>query len=615
MHQDEIANIAANLESGFKHYSDPFYKSPLAPPITVQYEVPGMEGVQTHHLKVLAIHQLESDKILYENGEAVTVSGPKAIALTDEAGNIYVHFNGTGDGKWGYNSQAYDGKPSVVQEQALEFFNTVIAEHYEGSGTGNVYVSGHSQGGNTAQYVTINSQYGDYIDTCITMDGPGFSEGIVHDAIDQYGEAYFNRQTDKIYAYNGESDFVSPLGQVHIIPEGHTTVVATPSFEQNHNLFDAHDISGMLTKDGELSSLNLPPEGQEYHDTPFREFIKSFAAEITTLPQEDQAHAAELAMKFAEYYLGNGSGGNQQPVLTQQDLDEFTELLAPLLVSYLEKNPNMLAPALEYLGFSPDTAALIDSFIKNFNDLPEEQRKAALMALLGCLVITEDGGIGLDLDLQNIIVALGTLLPTIIEAAESQGPAGVYAVLKEFGVIDMVINFVEEHPFAAFAITVIGILMLDTIVNIIKIVEAITYIVEAFYTIVEKLSELAEEIKKFILDTLESIKEIIGQIKEYLRKNSPGGKYVRDNPYFSADPALLRDYARRLSNINSRLVSLDHDLNDLYWQVGLLDIWDILQANIITSYSVNVRLAQGYLNSAADKIEAADNKALQYMGG
>ena len=221
----------------------------------------------------------------------------------------------------------------------------------------------------------------------------------------------------------------------------------------------------------------------------------------------------------------------------------------------------------------------------------------------------------MDLDLQNIIVALGTLLPTIIEAAESQGPAGVYAVLKEFGVIDMVINFVEEHPFAAFAITVIGILMLDTIVNIIKIVEAITYIVEAFYTIVEKLSELAEEIKKFILDTLESIKEIIGQIKEYLRKNSPGGKYVRDNPYFSADPALLRDYARRLSNINSRLVSLDHDLNDLYWQVGLLDIWDILQANIITSYSVNVRLAQGYLNSAADKIEAADNKALQYMGG
>ena len=88
-----------------------------------------------------------------------------------------------------------------------------------------------------------------------------------------------------------------------------------------------------------------------------------------------------------------------------------------------------------------------------------------------------------------------------------------------------------------------------------------------------------------------------------------------DNPYFKADPVSLRDFATRLDRVNRRLVQLDKDLDDLYWQVGLLDLAEIISANVITSYSANLLLAKSFLNSAADKLENADRKALGYLNG
>ena len=279
MNQDVLANIGANIESKFYNLAEPPY-SDGAKDFNIKFNVPGMNGTQEHSLHVVDVLDLQTNDVLMENGQAINVDGPKAIAFKDEAGNLYVHFNGTGDGKWGYNTQAYDGQASIVQQQSLDFFNETIQKYYEGSGTGKVFVSGHSQGGNTAQYVTINSSYGDYIDTCISLDGPGFSQGIIDQAINQYGEAHFNNQCDKIYAYNGQSDFVSPLGQVHIIPEGHTTVVGNAIFNNNHDIAMAHDVNGMLVKEDGCISLDLVDEnGNPYHDYAFRDFVESFAVD------------------------------------------------------------------------------------------------------------------------------------------------------------------------------------------------------------------------------------------------------------------------------------------------------------------------------------------------
>ena len=77
----------------------------------------------------------------------------------------------------------------------------------------------------------------------------------------------------------------------------------------------------------------------------------------------------------------------------------------------------------------------------------------------------------------------------------------------------------------------------------------------------------------------------------------------------------MRNYANRLRTVNTRLKNLDEDLNSLYWQVGFLDLLDILHANIIIGYSPRIGLCQTYLNSSADALEDAERKVLGYMGG
>ena len=151
---DKVAQTGANLEVCFSDFSG------------------AAAGSKVHGYEVL-------DVFTFTRSESETYPGqkyPKAIAVKDAAGNIYVHFNGTGDGNWNYNSVAYGGAPSRMQVEALEWFDSFIEKQYEGHSRGNLYVTGHSQGGNNAQFVTIRSPYADYITNCVPLYGPGFSQ-------------------------------------------------------------------------------------------------------------------------------------------------------------------------------------------------------------------------------------------------------------------------------------------------------------------------------------------------------------------------------------------------------------------------------------------------------
>ena len=118
-----------------------------------------------------------------------------------------------------------------------------------------------------------------------------------------------------------------------------------------------------------------------------------------------------------------------------------------------------------------------------------------------------------------------------------------------------------------------------------------------------------------VVEAVQQIYEAIKSLKEYLHSLTPGAKYAAENPYIKADTEAMREYARRLKSLNGRLVQLDKDLDSLYWQVGLLDLAEIITANLITSYSVNLTLARNFLNKTAEELEQAENKAAGYMGG
>ena len=117
-----------------------------------------------------------------------------------------------------------------------------------------------------------------------------------------------------------------------------------------------------------------------------------------------------------------------------------------------------------------------------------------------------------------------------------------------------------------------------------------------------------------------NIKFTIGFNDEFIKNikwliSYPGIKYASDNPYFKVDTDKLRSYATRINNVNNRLRQLDSDMNSLYWQVGLFDLWDIIVANALISESPTLRNISDYLDDAAERFEAADNIACESMGG
>jgi len=461
-----LATLTANVERDFSKLAkqDSGYEK------TYDFQVEGSDETYTYTLEVL-------DTMEFTNEYGDTV---KAIAFRDQDGNIYVHYNGTGDGNWGYNSVAYGNGTSKVQDESLAFFDKVMEEHYrEGD---NVYVGGHSQGGNNAMYVTMNSEYGNRIDMCMAMDAPGFSYENVEAMKNRYGEDYYEKQRHKIYAFNGDSDFVNPLGQMSraedFIPPEHVTIIEGTK----GNSFDKyHDIRGKM--DGN----NLRKKVDDY--STFSKIVEGINEKVKDLPQDKQERFAELVMKAAEYFLGGGNH-NWGEELTVEEWIELAFMAVPIIVDYFMDNPEMIYNILKDLDLPPYIAEVVYGLFLAFR----------------------------------------------------QGYLTVVALIEFFA-------------------------------------------------------------------------DLYNNIKNYLRGISPGGRYVKENPYFKADPAVMRQYADRLSRVNKRLVQLDKDMNDLYLQVRLRDLDNILKANLVTTYSVYVGLAAKFLNSAADKLDKTENKVLGYMGG
>lgn len=464
MSTEEIANIAANFEKDFAYLSEhPSSNEPNSNDEKTPYTI-NIDG-ETYTFKIL-----DTCSITDNYG----VERYKAVVLQDQYGNIYIHYNGTGKGNWEYNAVAYGGDASYVQEESLDFFNYVM-QKYQPNCTGKIYVSGHSQGGNNAQYALMMSPYGVYVEECIALDAPGFSEEAVERMKALYGEDYYNSQREKIHAYNGDRDYVHELGQVNIIPHDHITIIETGDTDFMYS----HLVNGMM--DG--NSLKPKAEPQEYES--YAVIAAYLNNKIIHLPDEDQRRIADLVMKAVEFFIGN-----EETPLTGEEWHNLVTLLAPVLVEV------MIADM-----------AKVD---------------AAMLSISGCAPLVS------HIYFQIKACALGTL----------------------------------------------------------ALVDLINHLVLLF-----------NDASNFIFNL------------------TIGAKYSDLNPYMKADPLDLEKLATRLRNINSRLVSLDGDLNDLYWQVGLLDILDILNANLITGYSFRISAAATFLDNAAEMLMNADSAVKGYIGG
>lgn len=127
--------------------------------------------------------------------------------------------------------------------------------------------------------------------------------------------------------------------------------------------------------------------------------------------------------------------------------------------------------------------------------------------------------------------------------------------------------------------------------------------------ICDQIKKIGEAFKDFANAIGDFFAELVDKAKNWFNRNlNPGYKYANAHPQVKADTYKLRDYASRISAVNRRISSLDGRLDSLYWQVGLLDLWDLMQADIMTGYSWRLLRAASYLSDTAADLEAVERE-------
>lgn len=307
--------------------------------------------------------------------------------------------------------------------------------------------------------------------------------------------------------------------------------------------------------------------------------------------------------------------------LSEEELAELKEILAPLIVNILADRPENIIPLFLDLGLDLQTAESIERLVEHINSYPEEYRNAIISSVLEGITYKveedENGGIRgkFDYDKLEIPKVILINLPYIMEVLLTH-PQDVGKVLQQFGVDKAITDWMKENPWKFAGISILAVISFPLLKSIGMPLVTLSVLADAVIRIVQAATEIAKEVKEAIITLYTALKNVVNAFAQWVRNNFNAGEdYVRSNPYIKADTARLRNYATRINNVNRRLKKLDNDLNSLYTQVGLLDLWDILCANLLTGGSPTLNQVRNYLNNTADRLDTAENKAYGYIGG
>ena len=455
-----------------------------------------------------------------------------ACAFQDANGDMYIAYRGTGDGKWVDNGYGIANESSQMQRVANDYFDKCVEDlgltNYD---QGKIFITGHSKGGNEAQYVILNSKYGYLIDRCYSLDGQGFSEEAIEHFIEQYGLDYYESQLQKMYSINGENDYVHDLG-IPVIPKENTYFVETPDA---NSIGGYHDIKEMLNgpglnwydENGNIVTVDQGPIGQ---------FARVISEKMSQLDQEDLEDCAITVMSLLEY-----------------------------LMPYKDENGKDVLGGNFKFGTGDKKFMTIEEFM-GFLD-------HGIPLLAKTLFTTEEG-----LDLVFDLIKSGIKL--------------VYDKAGVFGVL---------------GVLVVAPLLISKVVDFTVVLNIIGRVSDYVTDFIDSIVDLSRNIKKWFSELKESINVLINKIKTKVVSLTSGYKYATANPQIVVDTYKLNNYAQRLQKINGRITKLDRRLDNLYWRVGLLDLWKLMQADALTGYSWRLSRCASYLYETASTFEIAES--------
>lgn len=253
-------------------------------------------------------------------------SGTNACTFkTEDGSSIYVVYRGTGDGEWPDNGIGMTEVSTPQQERALDYFETVVKREHI-SEEQKLIITGHSKGGNKAQYVTMSTQYEKLLDACYNIDGQGFSEKAIDNWKGTYSSEDYLKRTAKITGIYGENDYVHVLGY-SIVPGNQIHYVKTPV--EKENFAGYHDIKYMfasLETDEETGEKTTVFSGRKNCYVTQQGKLGSYAAVLSALlmelPPEKRDGCAASFMQLMEMTSGRKTGINGEE-LKLSDLEDF----------------------------------------------------------------------------------------------------------------------------------------------------------------------------------------------------------------------------------------------------------------------------------------------------
>lgn len=180
---------------------------------------------------------------------------------------------------------------SPMQEEALDYMESLkksgVFEKYD-----NVYVTGHSKGGNEATLVTM--VYSDVIDRCISGDGQGFSPEFVRYMKKTLGPEKFAEIQDKMYGFHANNDYVNVLGVSVIKDENKIYFIPEIKLESIIDLLWNHLPTAMINvKTGKIAQVS--------EQGAFGKFVAKVSEKLMKLNQKDREDAAVTGMSFLQY--------------------------------------------------------------------------------------------------------------------------------------------------------------------------------------------------------------------------------------------------------------------------------------------------------------------------
>lgn len=260
-------------------------------------------------------------------------TGMRAACFVDDENNptdVNIVFRGTGkEYEWHDNGQGGYVSDTEQQQRAADYVNGLPDKYGD-----NMTVTGHSKGGNKAQYVTVVT---DRIAKCVSYDGQGFSE----EFINKYKEK-ISKKSQSIISISASDDFVNCL----LYPIAGTRIYIDTETQKNPTHYHKPNI--LLDKNG-----NLRPQTEQ---SDISKLINEYTTYmISNLDEPERSATVDGIINVVIGALNNKDGELKEAILSNwvaevsaiSHLDDFafnyigekygvpTELLATYAASVL----------------------------------------------------------------------------------------------------------------------------------------------------------------------------------------------------------------------------------------------------------------------------------------